>query len=211
MLPQFLLFAAMAYASTNVDTGTRSFSPGKWSRGIHLAFGAGVSASAYFWDFERQRYGTGLAFKTEAGYFFSNAFAFELSSDAGFTAVRKAVIWETRFYGGVLARLPGYNARDEMAPYARAFGGWGPTVIFYNRRKERLHLNGPAGGLGLGFYSKMMGGRTWYGEISAIFQAFRALDEVVPAAGYPLVISNKPANRTLFLINVKASVGLVAF
>lgn len=162
-----LIFFNCAYAKEETK-----FRPDYWTKGLHLNIGTGINISQFYSDVRFKHVGYGLNFKTDLGYFFTNRFALELSSNVKFNRVDEYLIWDSLFTIGARYRIKDY--------YVRGFYGRAPTVVFFNGHPpdeykgtsaSRLQFDGPVYGASFGkTFQHKETGIIWFLEGSGVYQ-----------------------------------------
>lgn len=195
------------------------FTPLRWTKGLHLIAGGGVNFSSYVSNDRTTYVGPGVGFKSEIGYYLSDNFAIELGSAVSFNRIDSFILWDSTFTLGARVRIPmPPGANGEGAPYARAFLGWGPAVAFENRwpryfdlDSDRAQLEGPAWGMGFGYFLKGAGSLIWFAEITATAHIFRKVQLVKEGDTLSEVLVDLPLSNNSWLASLRFSVGIVAF
>ncbi|UYL07927.1 hypothetical protein B9G69_012805 [Bdellovibrio sp. SKB1291214] len=128
-----------------------------WIEGLHIDAGVGIHGGVYLVEGSTRDYATGLAIKTDVGYYFNDHWAWEASSMIKFARVDELRIWGTQLTMGIRYRLPpGWY--DEQVPYFRFFTGANINVVYTDGRKlpefeeaySRIQFEGPMAGLAFG-------------------------------------------------------------
>jgi hypothetical protein len=186
------------------------FRPDYWSKGLHLIAGGGVNGTYYDSNESYGNYGYGLNGKTDLGYYFTNRFAVEWSSNVKFNKINDYLVWDTLITFGLRYRLKEY--------YIRGFGGKAPTVIFFqgnppdeykNSSASRLQYDGPVYGLAIGKMYEDRNGLIWFLETSATFQELNDRQGIKMNGQTPVVVSReRDASR---LYSLYFMIGLLVF
>lgn len=188
------------------------FKPDKWLSGFHLMAGAGVNASIYNSDFERQNQGLGLTLKTDLGYYLDHSWALEASSNVKFNKVEEYLIWDTLLTLGVRYRF-------HKSHYARAFSGWAPTVFFlddapdvYQRSEaKRVQYNGPVLGMAYGKFYQTEKKLIWFVEYAASYQKLANEKGVADESDVPEIVFRSGGSGQVQIYSVYASIGVLVF
>ena len=186
------------------------FRPDYWSKGLHLIAGGGVNGTYYDSNESYGNYGYGLNGKTDLGYYFTNRFAVEWSSNVKFNKINEYLVWDTLITFGLRYRIKEY--------YIRGFGGKAPTVIFFqgnppneykNSSASRLQYDGPVYGLAVGKMYENRNGLVWFLETSATFQELNDRQAIKMNGQTPVVVSReRDASR---LYSLYFMIGLLVF
>ncbi len=198
----FLILISSAHAQIEAK-----FRPDYWSTGLHLFFGGGLNGVHYNSDDNITEIGYGINFKTDLGYYFTNRFAVEWSSNVKFNRVDNYLIWDTLMTFGIRYRMKEY--------YLRGFVGRAPTVVFFDghppeefddSRIERAQFNGPVYGLGVGKLFKAEKGYIWFLETALSLQNLKHREGIRMNGEVPEVISTDKDDATVtslyFMIGV---------
>ncbi len=206
----FLNFAFATESKTN-DEIEYKFRPDYWSKGFHLNIGGGLNFTEFNADKHYSGVGYGLNFKTDLGYFFTNRFALEWSSNVKFDRIHEYLVWDTLFTFGVRYRIKEY--------YVRAFYGKAPTVLFFNHKQppeykntkaSRLQFDGPVFGVALGkTFQHKEKGIIWFIEGSGTLQKLLRRDAIHMDGQVPDVISRENDNSTV--VSFYLMIGMMVF
>lgn len=186
------------------------FRPDYWTKGFHL--NAGMGPQMTYFDSDRRYHGIGYGvnFKTDLGYFFTNRFAIEWSTNAKFNKLNEFLIWDTLITGGIRYRMKEY--------FVRAFYGRAPTVVFFNgnvpdeykgSKASRLQFDGPVYGLGTGKYYKTKKAGIWFLEIAGTFQSLKEREAITMDGEVPVVVGREKDKSTV--LSLLFSVGMLVF
>lgn len=186
------------------------FRPDYWTRGLHLAAGGGLNAVHFTSDDQFDEVGYGFNFKTDLGYYFTNRFAIEWSSNVKFNRIDGYQVWDTLITGGLRYRIKDF--------YARAFYGKAPTVIFFNGKTpaefensnaSRLQFDGPVYGAAVGRMFKSESGLIWFIEYSFTLQRLEEREAIHMNGQVPEVVGREKDRSTLSSIYIM--IGLLVF
>lgn len=186
------------------------FRPDYWSRGMHLIAGGGLNAVHFTGDNQFDEIGYGVNFKTDLGYYFTNRFAIEWSSNVKFNRIDGYQVWDTLITGGIRYRMKEY--------YLRAFYGKAPTVIFFNgdppdefenSKASRLQFDGPVYGLAFGKMYKRDTGLIWFLEYSMTLQRLEEREAIHMDGQVPEVVGREKDSSTLTSFYVM--IGILVF
>ena len=173
--------------------------PDYWSKGLHLAVGGGVNGTYYDSNERFGNWGYGLNGKTDLGYYFTNRFAIEWSSNVKFNRVTNYLVFDTLITFGLRYRIKDF--------YVRAFAGKAPTVVFFDGHppKEykgtsasRLQYDGPVFGLAVGKMFEEKNGLIWFLETSATFQKLDDRQAIKMNGQTPVVVSREKDSSRLY-------------
>lgn len=183
----FLLLALLI--NTAFAEELHKFRPDYWSRGLHLNAGGGINAVHYTSSDQFDEIGGGINFKTDLGYYFTNRFAIEWSSNVKFNTIDGYQVWDTLITGGIRYRIKEY--------YVRLFYGKSPTVIFFNgdvpeeykgTKASRLQFDGPVYGYAVGKYYQKDNGLIWFLEGSMTLQQLKDREAIYMDGQVPEVV-----------------------
>ncbi len=200
-----LLIVSFAHAEDALK-----FRPDYWTKGFHLNAGLGPQATYFDSDRRYNGIGVGTNFKTDLGYFFTNRFAIEWSTNAKFNMLNDFLIWDTLITGGIRYRMKEY--------FVRAFYGRAPTVVFFNgkvpdeykgTKASRLQFDGPVYGLGLGKYYKSKKNLIWFLETAGTFQRLREREAIYMKGEVPVVVGSEKDKSTV--LSLLFSIGILIF
>ena len=207
------LFLLLLLVTMNVAQAAHQlnkFRPDYWTKGFHLNAGGGLNA-AYF-DSDKRFTGTGLGLnlKTDLGYYFTNRFAVEWSTNVKFNSLNNYLIWDTLITGGIRYRIKDY--------YVRGFYGKAPTVIFFNGHAPpeykhttatRLQFDGPAFGMAVGKYFRHKKDLVWFLEGAGTFQRLNEREAVHVEKEVPEVVAREKDRSTI--MSVYVNIGILIF
>lgn len=202
-----LLFIVLTSAHAEEE---HKFRPDYWSRGLHLAAGGGLNMAYYDSNELTHDIGYGINFKTDLGYYFTNRFAIEWSSNVKFNRVDGYQIWDTLITGGIRYRIKEY--------YVRAFVGKAPTVIFFddkdpeqfrNTKASRLQFDSPVYGIAVGKMYNNRNGLIWFLEGSTTLQRLEEYEAIHMDGQVPEVVSRErdPSSS----VTAYATIGVLIF
>lgn len=204
-----IFFLPLIASAQLFDNGER-FLTDDWSEGLHIFVGAGVNSSNYHSNSRRSYLGLGLNFKTDVGWYFHHDWAFESSASVKFNRLNSDLIWDTLLTLGLRYRIEDY--------YVRAFAGAGVLVIVVeeneavpNNNTRRLHMDGPALGLGFGRTKKTETGKIWFIELNGTAQRITHRDEVAVDGQYPIAISSEAVNDNSTIYSLQLTIGGLLF
>ncbi len=182
--------------------------------------GFGVNSSLLSSRIAGSKGGIGLTLRTDLGYYVRGDTAFELSTSVSFNRVDDLLIWNTIFAFGYRARLPFLREREDSAPYIRVFAGTGPAVAVFEGERpspykelgaQRLQWEGLVGGVGVGLFRTLPGGRIWFAEATLTLHSFRKQEVIKSEGEIPVVISRTTANDGESLNNLHLILGVAVF
>lgn len=204
-----LIFQPMMVSAQLFNT-EEEFLTDDWSSGLHIFVGAGVNSSNYRSNSRRDYLGLGSNFKTDVGWYFNHDWALESSASVKFNRLNENLIWDTLLTLGLRYRLEDY--------YFRGFAGAGVLVIVLgedepvaNNNTRRLHMDGPALGLGFGQTKKTEVGRVWFLELNGTAQEIRHRDDVAVDGQYPVAISSQSVNDNSTIYSLQFTIGVLLF
>lgn len=181
-----------------------------WSEGLHIFVGAGVNWSNYRSNSRSDYLGMGSNFKTDVGWYFDHDWALESSASVKFNQVGENLVWDTLLTIGARYRLEDF--------FFRGFVGAGVVVIVLGEDEptlkqdtQRLHMDGPALGVGFGRIRRTSSGRIWFTELNGTVQWIKHRDEVVMDGETPIAIDSQPINDNSTIYSLQASVGIMLF
>lgn len=187
------------------------FRPDYWSKGFHLNAGGGLNVTQFHSDDRFNDIGYGLNFKTDLGYFFTNRFALEWSSNVKFARIEEYLVWDTLFTFGIRYRIKDY--------YVRGFYGKAPTVVFFDGKQPdeyedskatRLQFDGPVYGFALGkTYLDDETGIIWFLEGSGTFQRLQEREGIHMNGQVPEVISTEKDKSSV--VSLYIMIGMMVF
>ena len=205
-----VLFAILFLINVATAAEQHVFRPDYWSRGMHLIAGGGLNAVHFTSDDQFDEIGYGVNFKTDLGYYFTNRFAIEWSSNVKFNRIDGYQVWDTLITGGLRYRIKEY--------YLRGFYGKAPTVIFFNGRQpdefkdssaSRLQYDGPVYGLAAGKMFKRDSGLIWFLEYSLTLQKLKEREAIKMDGQVPVVVGRAKDSSTLTTLYVM--IGILVF
>lgn len=204
-----LFFIPLVSQAQLLDTG-EEFLTDDWSEGLHIFAGLGVNSSNYRSNNRRNYLGLGSNFKTDVGWYFNHDWALELSASVKFNRLDKNLLWDTLLSLGLRYRL-----EDD---YFRAFAGAGVLVVVLGEDEPttrqdtaRLHMDGPAVGLGFGKIRRTESGKVWFTELNGTVQWLRHRDDVIVDGETPIAISSEPLNDNSTVYSLQATIGVMLF
>lgn len=201
LLVVLILFSQLATAEEH------KFRPDYWSKGLHLMVGGGVNASHFYSDDNYDEIGYGINFKTDLGYYFTNRFAIEWSSNVKFNKVESSLIWDTLMTVGLRYRIKEY--------YVRSFIGRAPTVVFFNgdvppeyqgTKASRVQYTGRVYGLGVGKMYKTEKGLIWFIEGASSFQKLKERQGIYMDGEVPVTVKNDNDDSVITSLYLMAGV-----
>lgn len=178
--------------------GKSEFRPDYWSKGLHLAAGTGLNAVHYIGDNNLNEFGYGVTLKTDLGYYFTNRFALEWSSNVKLNRVDDYFVWDTLMTVGARYRIKEY--------FVRAFFGRAPTVVYFGDKvpeeyKEsgasRLQFNGPVYGLSVGKFYKHKEDLIWFLELANSWQQLKHREAIKMRGEVPEVVESGEDGATV--------------
>lgn len=205
----FLFIFPLSLQAQLLDTG-EEFLTDDWSEGLHIFAGVGVHSSNFRSDSRKNYLGLGHNFKTDVGWYFNHDWAIETSASVKFNKLDSDLIWDTLLTLGVRYRLEDH--------YFRGFAGAGVLVIVLGEDEPttrqdtaRLHMDGPALGMGFGRIRRTEKGKVWFTELNGTVQWIKHRDDVIVDGETPIAISSKPVNDNSVIYSLQASVGIMLF
>lgn len=207
----FILFLILPFSlrAQLLDTG-EEFLTDDWSEGLHIFAGIGVNSSNYRSNSRRDYLGIGSNFKTDVGWYFNHDWAIESSASVKFNNLDGSLIWDTLLTLGLRYRLEDY--------YYRVFAGAGVLVIDTGEDEPtarqdtaRLHMDGPALGMGFGRTRRTEKGKVWFAELNGTVQWIKHRDDVIVDGETPIAISSEPVNDNSAIYSLQATVGIMLF
>ncbi len=209
MNSRILLLLLVFCACPAVHAG-KEFTPGKWTKGLHLLAGGGLNTSYFTSGKYREAFGMGLNFKTDLGYYLDDKWAVEWSSIVKFNRIRDYLVWDSLFTLGLRFR--------SGVDFIRVFYGRAPTVFypdedpvqFRDRSVRRLQYDGPVYGLGVGRMFPTQYGGTGYVELTGTYQRFEK-ERLIGTKGEAPVVLTTSEPRPADLLGFVVSVGLLIF
>ncbi|MES2803822.1 MAG: hypothetical protein V4654_15115 [Bdellovibrionota bacterium] len=205
-----LIFFLPALALAQLFHTEEEFLTDDWSEGLHIFVGAGLNSSNYHSNSRRNYLGLGTNFKTDVGWFFNHDWAIESSANVKFNRLDSNLIWDTLLTLGLRYRIEEH--------YFRGFAGAGVLVIVLDEAEpnvdnntRRLHLDGPAFGLGFGQTKKTETGKVWFVELNATAQFIKHRDDVAIDGQYPIAISSQPVNDNSTIYSLQFTIGVLLF
>lgn len=205
-----LLFFLPMIASAQLFDSEEEFLADDWSEGLHIFVGAGVNSSNYHSDSRNNYLGLGSNFKTDVGWYFNHDWAIESSASIKFNRLNGDLIWDTLLTLGLRYRIEKY--------YFRGFAGAGVLVVVLNEDEpnvdnntRRLHMDGPAVGLGFGQTQKTETGKIWFIELNGTAQLIKHRDDVAIDGQYPIAISSQPVNDNSTIYSLQFTIGVLLF
>ncbi len=201
----FLVFSPLAFGDDEYK-----FRPDYWSKGLHLNAGGGLNMIQFQSDDDFDSLGYGLNFKTDLGYYFTNRFAVEWSSNVKFNRLDEYLVWDTLITFGVRYRIKEY--------YLRAFYGKAPTVVFFQDNNpedykdsdaSRLQFDGPVYGLAVGKMFESRNGLIWFLETSGTLQRLEEREAIRMDGQVPEVIARTSERSTQ--VSLYAMIGILIF
>jgi len=207
---KYLLLLFLFTASTASAEEVLKFRPDYWTKGLHLNAGMGPQSTYFVSDRRYNGIGYGVNFKTDLGYFFTNRFAIEWSTNAKFNSLNDFLIWDTLITGGIRYRIKEY--------FVRLFYGRAPTVVFFNgnipeeykgTKASRLQFDGPVYGLGFGRYYKTKKAGIWFLETAGTFQRLKEREAIYMRGEVPEIVAREEDRSTVF--SLLFTVGMLVF
>jgi hypothetical protein len=205
-----LLLIQISFAFAEPDLIEHKFRPDYWTKGLHLNAGGGMNITHFDSNDRYDEIGYGLNFKTDLGYYFTNRFAIEWSSNVKFNRVNNFLIWDSLFTAGLRYRIKEY--------YVRAFYGKAPTVVFFNgnppegfenSKASRFQYDGPVYGIAIGKMFKTDAGLIWFIETSQTYQRLEEREAIHMDGQVPEVIGREKDSSTV--LSVYFMVGILIF
>lgn len=205
----FFFIIPLSLHAQLLDTG-EEFLADDWSEGLHIFAGAGVNWGNYRSNSRKNYLGVGSNFKTDVGWYFNHDWAIESSASVKFNKLDSDLIWDTLLTLGLRYRLEDY--------YYRAFAGAGVLVVVLgedepNIRQDtaRLHMDGPALGMGFGRIYRTEKGKVWFAELNGTVQWIKHRDDVIVDGETPIAISSESVNDNSTIYSLQATVGIMLF
>lgn len=205
-----IFFLLPLFASAQLFDNEERFLTDDWSEGLHIFVGAGLNSSNYHSNSRRNYLGLGINFKTDVGWYFHHDWAIESSASVKFNKLNGDLIWDTLLTLGLRYRIEEH--------YLRGFAGAGVLVIVLgedqptaNNNTKRLHMDGPAFGLGFGRTKKTETGKIWFIELNGTAQLITHRDEVAVDGQYPIAISSEPVNDNSTIYSLQFTIGGLLF
>ncbi len=206
----FIFFLPIIASAQLFDT-EEEFLTDDWSEGLHIFVGAGVNSSNYHSNTRRNYLGLGINLKTDVGWYFHHDWALESSASVKFNRLNGDLIWDTLLTLGLRYRLENY--------YFRAFAGAGVLVVVLGKDQpeindnntRRLHMDGPALGLGFGKTNKTEAGKIWFIELNGTAQQIKHRDDVAIDGQYPIAISSQSVNDNSTIYSLQFTIGVLLF
>lgn len=204
------LFLLLLLSSNLFAQEEHKFRPDYWSKGLHLAAGGGLNLVYYDSNQVYNDIGAGINFKTDLGYYFTNRFAVEWSSNVKFNRVDGYQIWDTLITFGLRYRIKEY--------YVRGFFGKAPTVIFFDGKNpddfkdssaSRLQYDGPVYGLAVGKMYKKESGLIWFLEFSSTLQRLEEREAIRMDGQVPEVVGRERDPSSV--LSFYAMIGVLIF
>lgn len=201
------LFLILFISQLALAKEEHKFRPDYWSKGLHLMVGGGINTSHFYSDDNYDEIGYGINFKTDLGYYFTNRFAIEWSSNVKFNKVERSLIWDTLMTFGLRYRIKEY--------YVRGFLGRAPTVVFFNgdvppeyenTKASRVQFTGPVYGLGVGKMFKNRRGLIWFVEGAGSFQNLQEREGIYMKGEVPVVVKKDSDNSVITSLYLMAGV-----
>ncbi len=205
-----LIFLCLNFVHAKNHDDEYKFRPDYWSKGLHLNVGGGLNSTYYDADERFKTVAFGLNFKTDLGYYFTNRFAIEWSSNVKFNRISEYLVWDTLITFGLRYRMKEY--------YVRPFLGKAPTVVFFNghppaeykgTKASRLQFDGPVYGFAVGKMFERKDGLLWFIETSATLQSLQEREAIHMDGDVPKVISRETDQSTL--VSVYFMIGVLIF
>lgn len=205
-----LIFLVPIIASAQLFNNEEEFLTDDWSEGLHIFVGAGINSSNYHSNTRRNSLGLGINFKTDVGWYFNHDWALESSASVKFNRLNGDLVWDTLLTLGLRYRIEDY--------YFRAFAGAGVLVIVLgenqpvvDKNTRRLHMDGPALGLGFGKTKKTEAGKVWFIELNSTAQQIKHRDDVAIDGQYPIAISSQAVNDNSTIYSLQFTMGVLLF
>jgi hypothetical protein len=201
------------------DSSEYYFKPNRWSKGVHLLAGAGISTSVFNSNQTLTDGGYGLHIKSDLGYYLADNFAVEWSSNVKFNKVQEYLVWDTLITVGLRYRFEEFFKDKSGAVYTRAFFGKSPTVIFFNgnppeeykgSKASRLQFDGPIYGLAFGKMYEKKDGSVWWIEFAGSFQTLEKREAIYMDDDVPVVVSREEGTNSM-IYSMYATIGIVVF
>lgn len=186
------------------------FRPDYWSKGLHLVAGTGLNAVHYINDDNLNKVGYGVTLKTDLGYYFTNRFALEWSSNVKLNRMDNYFIWDTLMTAGIRYRIKEY--------FVRGFFGRSPTVVYFGSNvpeeykstgASRLQFNGPVGGLAFGKFFRHKEDLIWFLEIANSWQKLKHREAIKMRGEVPDVVESGDDNATV--TSLYLTIGVLLF
>lgn len=202
-------FLPLSLSAQLLDTG-EEFLADDWSEGLHIFAGIGFNSSNYHSNSRRDYLGIGSNFKTDVGWYFNHDWAIESSASVKFNRLNEDLIWDTLLTLGLRYRLEDY--------YYRAFAGAGVLVVLIGEDEPsarqdttRLHMDGPALGMGFGRIYRTEKGKVWFTELNGTVQWIKHRDSVIVDGETPIAISSESVNDNSTIYSLQATMGIMLF
>lgn len=120
--------------------------------------------------------------------------------ELGMASETDLLIWNTTFYLGIKAAIPGIRANNHFNPFLKVFVGRGVSVLFWEHEQaqnknatsdKRFHLEGYSFGLSLSNIHNMFNHDTpWYWELTLSRQANSEYFYVAESGELPTELAN---------------------
>jgi len=127
-----------------------------------------------------------------------------------FNRLNGDLIWDTLLTLGLRYRIEDY--------YFRAFAGAGVLVVVLgedqpvaNKNTRRLHMDGPALGIGFGRAQRTETGKIWFIELNGTVQQIKHRDDVAIDGQYPIAISSQAVNDNSTIHSLQFTIGVLLF
>lgn len=206
----FFLFILIFLNTVHAAEPEYKFRPDYWSKGLHLNVGGGLNLTKFYSDDRFNEIGYGLNFKTDLGYFFTNRFALEWSSNVKFDRIDEYLAWDTLITFGIRYRIKDY--------YVRGFYGKAPTVVYLQNKPpeykdskaSRLQFDGPVYGVAIGkTFQSDKKGIIWFLETSGTFQRLEEREAIHMKGQVPEVISRVTDKSSV--VSLYVMIGVMVF
>lgn len=187
-----------------------------WQKGIHLFAGVGLNVSSYKIDSEEEWFGLGSNFKADVAWLFNDTWAIESSDSIKFNRTPSYLYWDTLFTLGVKYRLQ-KTLFANVGNYVRLFVGYAPTVVypegaqFHPDNVDRILLEGPVYGFGLGHLFSTATGTVWFFEGNASVQYLRRKNAIAMDGQVPVVVDTEAIVGNSTIYSVYVTLGLLFF
>ncbi|AZZ35478.1 hypothetical protein CIK05_01235 [Bdellovibrio sp. qaytius] len=205
-----IIFILPLLALAQLKETEETFLVDDWSDGLHIFVGAGINHSKYRSDTQNNNLGLGVNLKTDVGWYFNDKWAIESSASVKFNTYHDDLIWDTLLTLGARYRIEDY--------YFRGFAGAGVLVVVLNEDEptpndntKRIHMDGPALGLGFGRIKLTEAGKVWFIELNATAQEIRHRDDVAVDGQYPIAISSQAVNDNSTIYSAQFTIGVLLF
>ena len=225
---------SLVYAEPDTGDNGRHLKT-NWQDGWYFLFGGGLTGSLYITDNLRNRGAAGPSIQTHLGYWAFDAIGFEIGSLVGFNYFRQVPLegfgtriedidyfsWNSAFYWGMRARLPGVKHTNNFNPYLRMMQGAAQSVGFFLNgfdrypalRDLRIHNEGTMIGFAIGnvFNSLNSKRHVWYIEFGVHLFLLRQRFAISGEEVVPIIVNNEAVSKDDRIIQTSLSIGIAFF